>query len=267
MLLSNRWRGRRDHLWRRRVFLDPLLPGQLSGGLDHIAMPLLSLNLGSGFSVDSVCHLRDRPGFAIQRTFDELFSNAPHFADALRIVLVNRLCEHNSQLISKLLFARQPAEWVAGLSFFPRHCFAILSSSECPNFRSEPQNYVLHSRTNQETQASAAGSGEAMRHFGCIGRPKQARLACRSTRPFSFAGLGGRSVRLRSDRVIFRSMCALAFFDPCVRWRNRARPNHLRAGAIGGRPRRLPSLLARASPARTRSAIIARSNSAKTPII
>jgi hypothetical protein len=31
------------------------------------------------------------------------------FADALRIVLVNRLCEHNSQLISKLLFARQPA--------------------------------------------------------------------------------------------------------------------------------------------------------------
>src|SRR5262249_41294075 len=32
------------------------------------------------------------------------------------------------------------------------------------------------------------------------------------------------------------------------------------AGAIGGRPRRFPSLLARASPARTRSAIIARSN-------
>src|SRR5262249_59683462 len=64
--------------------------------------------------------------------FGELFSNAPHFADALRIVLVNRLCEHNSQLISKLLFARQPASRVAGLSFFPRHCFAILSSSECP---------------------------------------------------------------------------------------------------------------------------------------
>ena len=37
------------------------------------------------------------------------------------------------------------------------------------------------------------------------------------------------------------------------------------AGAIGGRPRRLPSLLARASPARTRSAIIARSNSANRP--
>jgi hypothetical protein len=35
--------------------------------------------------------------------------------------------------------------------------------------------------------------------------------------------------------------------------------------AIGGRPRRLPSLLARASPARTRSAIIARSNSAIRP--
>src|SRR5262245_34052036 len=68
-------------------------------------MPLLSLNLGGGLSVDSVCHLRDRPGLAIQRTFGELFSNAPHFADALRIVLVNRLCEHNSQLISKLLFA------------------------------------------------------------------------------------------------------------------------------------------------------------------
>src|SRR5262249_26377075 len=37
-------------------------------------------------------------------------------------------------------------------------------------------------------------------------------------------------------------------------------------GQLGGRPRRLPSLLARASPARTRSAIIARSNSANTPI-
>src|SRR5262245_29524199 len=62
-------------------------------------MHLLSLNLGGGFSVDSICHLRDRPGFAIQRTFDELFSNAPHFADALRIGLVNRFCEHNSQLM------------------------------------------------------------------------------------------------------------------------------------------------------------------------
>src|SRR5262249_37775239 len=119
MLLSNRWRKRRDRLWRlrvnylgsrwrlrvnylgsrafwrRRVLRDPLLAGQLCGRLNDIAMPLLSLNLGGGFSVDSVCHLRDRPGFAIQRTFDELFSNAPHFADALRIVLVNRLCEHN----------------------------------------------------------------------------------------------------------------------------------------------------------------------------
>src|SRR5438067_11401852 len=39
------------------------------------------------------------------------------------------------------------------------------------------------------------------------------------------------------------------------------------AGTIGGRPRRLPSSLARARPARTLSAIIARSNSANTPII
>ena len=39
------------------------------------------------------------------------------------------------------------------------------------------------------------------------------------------------------------------------------------AGAIGGRPRRFPSLLALASPARTRSWIMARSNSANTPII
>jgi hypothetical protein len=37
-------------------------------------------------------HLIDRPGLAIQRTVGELFSNAPQFADALRIVLVNRLC-------------------------------------------------------------------------------------------------------------------------------------------------------------------------------
>src|SRR5262249_41254383 len=109
MLLSNRWRKRRDRLWRRRVLRDPLLAGQLCGRLNDIAMPLLSLDLGGGFSVDSVCHLRDRPGLAIQRTVDELFSDAPYFADALRIVLVNRLCEHNSQLISKLLFARQPA--------------------------------------------------------------------------------------------------------------------------------------------------------------
>src|SRR6266436_276152 len=68
-------------------------------------MPLLSLNLGGGLSIDSICHLRNRPALAFHRTFYELFSNAPHFADALRIVLVNRLCEHNSQLISKLLFA------------------------------------------------------------------------------------------------------------------------------------------------------------------
>src|SRR5262245_55959673 len=101
MLLSNRWRKRRDRLWRRRVLRDPLLAGQLCGRLNDIAMPLLSLNLGSGFSVDSVCHLIDRPGLAIQRTFGELFSNAPYFADALRIVLVNRLCEHNSQLAAR----------------------------------------------------------------------------------------------------------------------------------------------------------------------
>src|SRR5262245_26221025 len=86
-------------------------------------MPLLSLNLGGGLSVDSVCHLRDRPGLAIQRTFGELFSNAPHFADALRIVLVNRLCEHNSQLISKLLFARQAALHYRHSAVEPRvHC-------------------------------------------------------------------------------------------------------------------------------------------------
>src|SRR5262249_52156375 len=109
MLLSNRWRKRRDRLWRRRVLRDPLLAGQLCGRLNDITMSLLSLNLGSGFSVDSICHLRDRPALAFHRTFYELFSNAPQFADALRIVLVNRLCEHNSQLISKLLFARQPA--------------------------------------------------------------------------------------------------------------------------------------------------------------
>jgi len=78
-------------------------------------MLLLSLDLGGGFSVDSICHLADCPRLTIQRTFDELFSNAPQFADALRIVLVNRLCEHNSQLISKLLFARQPANLAIGI--------------------------------------------------------------------------------------------------------------------------------------------------------
>jgi hypothetical protein len=67
MLLSNRWRGCRDHLWRRRVLRNPLLAGQLGGRLNDIAMPLLSLYLGSGFSVDSVCHLRDRPALAFHR--------------------------------------------------------------------------------------------------------------------------------------------------------------------------------------------------------
>src|SRR5262245_11979866 len=91
-------------------------------------MPLLSLNLGGGFSVDSVCHLRNRPGLAIQRTFGELFSNAPQFADALRIVLVNRLCEHNSQLISKLLFAHC---WLAGrrIILFSSHRPASLATA------------------------------------------------------------------------------------------------------------------------------------------
>jgi hypothetical protein len=89
------WCARSDR-WGWGVFLNPLLARQLCGGLDDVAMPLLSLNLGGGFSVDSICHLADCPGLAIQRTFDELFSNAPHFADALRIVLVNRLCEHKA---------------------------------------------------------------------------------------------------------------------------------------------------------------------------
>jgi hypothetical protein len=100
------WCARSDR-WGWGVFLNPLLARQLFGNLDDIAMALLSLDLGGGLSVDSVCHLRDGPALAIHRTFYELFSNAPQFADALRIVLVNRLCEHNSQLISKLLFARQ----------------------------------------------------------------------------------------------------------------------------------------------------------------
>src|SRR5262249_35077438 len=103
ILLCNRGRLPDRHRLLRRVFLNPLLAGQLCGRLNDIAMPLLSLDLGGGFSVDSICHLADCPGLAIQRTFDELFSNAPYFADALRIVLVNRLCEPNSQLISKLL--------------------------------------------------------------------------------------------------------------------------------------------------------------------
>src|SRR5215467_11409942 len=60
------WCARSDR-WGWGVFLNPLLARQLCGGLDDIAMPLLSLNLGGGFSVDSVCHLRDRPGLAIQR--------------------------------------------------------------------------------------------------------------------------------------------------------------------------------------------------------
>src|SRR5215831_11856182 len=94
---------------RQQIFFLPFLTAQFWWHFGHIALRLLSLDFGGGFSVDSVCHLCDRPGLAIQRTFGELFSNAPHLADALRIVLVNRLCEHNSQLISELLFTRQPA--------------------------------------------------------------------------------------------------------------------------------------------------------------
>src|SRR5262249_4914201 len=61
------WCARSDR-WGWGVFLNPLLARQLCGRLNDIAMPLLSLNLGGGFSVDSVCHLRDRPGLAIQRS-------------------------------------------------------------------------------------------------------------------------------------------------------------------------------------------------------
>src|SRR5215813_4408951 len=43
--------------WGWGVFLNPLLARQFSGRLDHIAMLLLSLDLGGGFSVDSICHL------------------------------------------------------------------------------------------------------------------------------------------------------------------------------------------------------------------
>jgi hypothetical protein len=102
----------RSDRWGWGVFLNPLLARQFCGNLDDIAMALLSLDLGGGLSVDSVCHLRDRPALAIHRTFYELFSNAPHFADALRIVLVNRLCEHNSQFDQQIAF--RPAAGLAG---------------------------------------------------------------------------------------------------------------------------------------------------------
>src|SRR5215467_14593507 len=102
------WCARSDR-WGWGVFLNPLLARHFHRRFDDVAMSLLSLDLGGGLSVDSICHLRNRPALAFHCTFYELFSNAPHFADALRIVLVNRLCEHNSQLISKLLFARQSA--------------------------------------------------------------------------------------------------------------------------------------------------------------
>src|SRR5262245_41063316 len=49
---------------RRRVFLHPFLFTQLRRHLDDVALRLLSLDFGSGFSVDSVCHLRNRPGLA-----------------------------------------------------------------------------------------------------------------------------------------------------------------------------------------------------------
>src|SRR5262249_38706631 len=51
---------------RRRVFLHPFLFAQLRRHLDDVALRLLSLDFGGGFSVDSVCHLRDGPGLAIQ---------------------------------------------------------------------------------------------------------------------------------------------------------------------------------------------------------
>jgi hypothetical protein len=54
----------------RQIFLFPFLTAQFWRHFDHIAMHLLSQDFGGGFSVDSVCHLRDGPGFAIQRTFE-----------------------------------------------------------------------------------------------------------------------------------------------------------------------------------------------------
>src|SRR5262245_42909326 len=102
--------GRGHFHWFRRVLRDPLLAGQLCGRLNDIAMPLLSLDLGGGFSVDSVCHLRDRPALAFHRTFYELFSNAPYFADALRIALVNR----RAQFAIDQRIAFRPAAGLAG---------------------------------------------------------------------------------------------------------------------------------------------------------
>src|SRR5262249_23540025 len=131
---------------RRRVFLHPCLFTQLRRHLDDVAMPLLSLNLGGSLSVDSVCHLRDRPRLAIQRTFGELFSNAPHFADALRIVLANRLREPNSQLISKFVFARQPAS--ACLTHSPS------MPSVLPPPRAPPKNT---SKMGHSSKANCAG--------------------------------------------------------------------------------------------------------------
>jgi hypothetical protein len=57
------WCARSDR-WGWGVFLNPLLARQLCGGLDDVAMSLLSLNLGGGLSVDSICHLRNRPALA-----------------------------------------------------------------------------------------------------------------------------------------------------------------------------------------------------------
>src|SRR5438132_1048560 len=59
----------RSDRWGWGVFLNPLLARQLCGGLDDVAMPLLSLNLGAGLSVDSIRHLRNRPALAIHRAF------------------------------------------------------------------------------------------------------------------------------------------------------------------------------------------------------
>jgi hypothetical protein len=81
------WCARSDR-WGWGVFLNPLLARELCGGLDDVAMPLLSLNLGGGLSVDSVCHLRDRPGLAIQLPKSEALTgkwNPPAITKAPRL--------------------------------------------------------------------------------------------------------------------------------------------------------------------------------------
>src|SRR5262245_506170 len=106
----------------------------------------------------------------------------------------------------------------------------------------------------------AAGFSLAWVWFGWPRRSQTALLAY--ARPTPAFASKGRLIRCTVDGLILNLAAVLRTLRPPAR---ASRTRFSNAGAIGGRPRCFPSPLARARPARTRSGIMARPDSATPP--